>query len=54
MNEASNLENKKYDRGDVARTMQTLYPQKLALTSPTSGRAVGTVCSWTKATEGFF
>jgi hypothetical protein len=29
-----------------------LYPQKLALTSPTSGgRSVGIVRSWTKATE---
>jgi hypothetical protein len=28
------------------------YPQKLALTSPTSGgRSVDIVCSWTKATE---
>jgi hypothetical protein len=28
------------------------YPQKLALTSPTSsGRSVGIVRSWTKATE---
>jgi hypothetical protein len=30
----------------------TLYPQKLALASPTSGsRSVGIVCSRTKATE---
>jgi hypothetical protein len=30
----------------------TLYPQKLALTSPTSsGRFVSIVCLWTKATE---
>jgi hypothetical protein len=30
----------------------TLYPQKLALTSPTSGGClVGIVCSWTLATE---
>jgi hypothetical protein len=28
-----------------------LYPQKLALTSPISGRWVGIVCSWMKATE---
>jgi len=29
-----------------------LYPQKLALTSPTGGgRSVGIVRSWTKATE---
>jgi hypothetical protein len=33
----------------------TLYPQKLALTSPISGsRSVGIVCSWTQATEFFF
>jgi hypothetical protein len=32
--------------------MTGLYPQKLALTSPTSsGRSVGIVRSWTKATE---
>ena len=32
-----------------------LYPQKLALTSPTGGgRSVGIVRSRTKATEGFF
>jgi len=32
-----------------------LYPQKLALTSPTgSGRSVGIVRSRTKATEEFF
>jgi hypothetical protein len=33
----------------------TLYSQKLALTSPTGGgRSVGIVCLWTKATELFF
>jgi len=32
-----------------------LYPQKLALTSPTDGsRCVGIVRVWTKATESFF
>ena len=32
--------------------MTHLYPQKLALTSPTGGgRSVGIVRSWTKATE---
>jgi hypothetical protein len=32
-----------------------LYPQKLALTSPTNGgRMVGIVLTWTQATEGFF
>jgi hypothetical protein len=33
-------------------TRDTLYPQKLALISPTNGgRSVGIVRSWTKATE---
>jgi hypothetical protein len=33
----------------------TLYPQKLALTSPTSGgRSVGIVRLWTEATEFSF
>jgi hypothetical protein len=32
-----------------------LYPQKLSLTSPTSGsRLVSIVCSWTKATKFSF
>ena len=35
--------------------MTPLYPQKLALTSPTGGgRSVGIVRSQTKATESFF
>jgi len=35
--------------------MTPRYPQKLALTSPTSGgRSVGIVCSRTKATEFSF
>jgi hypothetical protein len=35
-------------------TRDTFYPQKLALTSPTSGgHLVGIVCSQTKATEFF-
>jgi hypothetical protein len=48
------LENRDYGRrGSAALTMQhPLYPQKLALTSPTSGgRSVSIVRSWTKATE---
>jgi hypothetical protein len=47
------LENREYGRGDPLRwPRDTLYPQKLALTSPTSGgRSVGIVCLRTKATE---
>jgi hypothetical protein len=38
--------------GSVVLTRNTLYPQKLALTSPTSGgRSVGRVRLWTKATK---
>jgi hypothetical protein len=49
----SSLENRKYGSKDPPRWLrQTLYPQKLALTSPKSGgRSVGIVHSWTKATE---
>jgi hypothetical protein len=44
----SGLENRDYGRRDPS----PLYPQKLALTSPTSGgHSVGTVRSRTKATE---
>jgi hypothetical protein len=44
------------DRGNPLRwPRDTLYPQKLALTSPTSGgRSVAIVCSRTKATEFSF
>jgi hypothetical protein len=36
-------------------TRNALYPQRLALTSPTSGRcSVGIVRLWTKATEFSF
>jgi hypothetical protein len=46
----SGLEMLKYGRRDLSR--DTLYPQKLTLTSPTSGsRSVGKVRSRTKATE---
>jgi hypothetical protein len=40
-------------RGDsLRRPRNTVYPLKLALTSPTSGgRSVGIVCWWTKAPE---
>jgi hypothetical protein len=52
----SGLENREYGRGDPLRwTRDTLYPQKLALTSPTSsGRSVGIVRLRTKATEFLF
>jgi hypothetical protein len=47
------LENLEYDHTDPQRwPRDTLYPQKLAVTSPTSsGRSVGIVRSRTKATE---
>jgi hypothetical protein len=47
------LENREYDRGDSLRwPRDTLYPQKLALISPTcGGRSVGIVRLRTKATE---
>jgi hypothetical protein len=49
----SGLENREWGRGDPSRwPRDTLYPQKLALTSPTSGgRSVGIVRSRTQATE---
>jgi hypothetical protein len=52
----SGLENREYCCGDLLRwPHDTLYPQKLALTSPTSGGlSVGIVCLRTKATEFFF
>jgi hypothetical protein len=51
----SGLENREHGRRDPSRwPRDTLYPQKLALTSPTSGgRSVGIVRSRTKATEYF-
>jgi hypothetical protein len=50
---SSGLENREYGRRDPSRWPRgTLYPQKLALTSPTSGcRSVGIVRSRTQATE---
>jgi hypothetical protein len=52
----SGLENRKYGLGDLLHwPHDSLYPQKLALTSTTSGvLSVGIVCSWTKATEFVF
>jgi hypothetical protein len=49
----SGLENRDYGRRDPSRWPRgTLYPQKLALTSPTSGgRSIGVVRSRTQATE---
>jgi hypothetical protein len=52
----SSLEKREYGRGDPSRWQRgTLYPQKLALTSPTSGgRSVGIVRSRTQTTEFVF
>jgi hypothetical protein len=52
----SGLESREYGRRDLSRrTRGTLYPQQLALTSPTSGgRSVGIVRSRTQATEFSF
>jgi hypothetical protein len=49
----SGLEIREYGRRDPSRSPRgTLYPQKSALTSPTTGgRSVGTVRSQTQATE---
>jgi hypothetical protein len=49
----SGLETSEYDRRDPSRWARgTLYPQKLALTSPTSCYwSIGIVRSWTQATE---
>jgi hypothetical protein len=50
------LENREYGRRDPSRWPRgTLYPQKLAITSPTSeGRSVGIVRSRTQTMEFFF
>jgi hypothetical protein len=52
-NSGSGLENREYGRRDpLCWPRNTLYPQNLALTSPTSGgSSVGTVRSRTQATE---
>jgi hypothetical protein len=49
----SGLENREYGRRDPSGWPRgTLYPQKLTLSSPTSGgRSVGIVHSWTQAIE---
>jgi hypothetical protein len=51
----SGLENREYGLGDPLRRLRdTLYAQKLALTSPTcGGRSVGIVCLRAKTTEFF-
>jgi hypothetical protein len=50
------LESREYGRRELSRwPRDTLYPQKLTLTSSTSdGRSIGIVRSRTKATEFFF
>jgi hypothetical protein len=55
-NSFSGLENREYGRRDPSRwPFDTFYPQKLALTSPTSGsQSAGIVRLWTKATEFVF
>jgi hypothetical protein len=52
----SGLDSREYGRRDPSRWPRgTLYPQKLALISPTSGgRSVGKVLSRTQATEFSF
>jgi hypothetical protein len=52
----SGLESREYGRRDPSRWPRGTYPQKLALTSPTSGgRSVGIVRPRTQTTEfGFF
>jgi hypothetical protein len=54
-NSGSGLENREYGRGDPLRwPRDTLYPQKVGITSPTSGgRSVGIVRLRTKATKVF-
>jgi hypothetical protein len=50
----SGLENRDYGRREIRRTDHAtpLYPQKLVVTSPTSGgRSIGIVRSRTQATE---
>jgi hypothetical protein len=49
------LENREYVRRDPSRWPRwTLYPQKLAITSPTiGGRSVGIVFSWSQTMEFF-
>jgi hypothetical protein len=53
---SSGLETREYGRRDPSRWPRgSLYPQRLALTSPTSGdRSVAIVCSLTQATEFTF
>jgi hypothetical protein len=55
-NSSSCLENREYGRRDpLCWSRGTLYPQKLAITSPTSGgRSVGIVRLWTQTMEFSF
>jgi hypothetical protein len=51
----SGLENREYGRGDPLHLPRgILYPSKLAVTSPSGGRSVSIVRSWTKAKEFFY
>jgi hypothetical protein len=52
----SGPKSREYEHRDPSRRPRgTLYPPKLALTSPKSGgRSVGIVLSWTRATEQSF
>jgi hypothetical protein len=54
--DSNSLNTYRSDRGNLLRwPRDTLYPQMLVLTSPTSGgRSVGIGCSQTKATEFSF
>jgi hypothetical protein len=53
-NSGSGLESREYGRRYPSRSRGTLYPQKVALTSPTSGgRSVGIVRSRAQAKEFF-
>jgi hypothetical protein len=56
LSSGSCLENREYCRRDLSRWLRgTLYPQKLAITSSTSGgRSVGVVRSQTQTMEFFF
>jgi hypothetical protein len=48
----SGLENREYGCREPTLTTWHLYPQKLALTSPTRGGcSIGIVRSWSQATE---
>jgi hypothetical protein len=52
----SGLESREYEHSDPSRWLNgSLYPQKMAVSSPTSGgRSVGIVRSWTQTAKFFF